>query len=99
MAGKAVVLTSRRLAYAVDKLSKNALIELVVDLARGQIGAEMSDEQLATQIEEWVGPVLRERGDKPANLVAAMKRLDANDQAYREMSGKFTQINAPETPR
>jgi hypothetical protein len=91
MAGKACVLTSRRLAYALDHLSKNALIELIVDRARAQIGLESSDEELATEINQWLAPVARERDDRPINLVALIARLDRNDEDYRNKTGKFTQ--------
>jgi hypothetical protein len=83
MAGKACVLTSRRLAYALDHLSKNALIELVADRARAQIGAEMPDEQLAAEIQEWLNPVVRERGDRPVNLIGCMAKLDKTGKHTR----------------
>lgn len=95
MAGKACILASRTLAFALDELSKNALIDLIVDRAQAQIGAEMSDEQLAREIQGWIDPVIRVRGDRPVSLARAFARLDASEKAYRERTGKFTALGTP----
>lgn len=92
MAGKASVFASRRLWYAIDKMSKNALIDMVVDRVRAEIGEDASDEAIAEKVQEWLGPVARERGDRPVSLLGAMQHLDANDEAYRNKTGKFRQV-------
>lgn len=92
MAGKGLVIAPRRLGYALDALSKNALIDLVADRAMAQIGAEMSDEQLAAEIQGWLSPVIRERGDRPVSLSGLMAKLDKNDEDYRDKTGKSAQV-------
>ncbi len=81
------VLASRLLGYAIDHLSKNTLIDLVVDRARAQIGEEASDEALADEIQNWIRPVLAARGDKPISLDAIMKRRLTSDEKYRLTHG------------
>jgi hypothetical protein len=92
MAGKPTVLAGRRLSYAMDKLPKNALIDLIVDRARAEVGAAASDEVVATTIMGWLDPVFRERGDHPVSLTRTMAILDASDEAYEKMHGQPKQI-------
>jgi hypothetical protein len=93
MAGKAAVLTSKRLHYALDRLSKNALIDLVTDLAVRENGDDKgTDETLAAVIQAWLNPVIRVRGDKPVSLAAHMARLDKYDADYIARRGKFEQV-------
>lgn len=92
MAGKTAILASRPLHYALDKLSKNALIDLVVDRARAQIGEDADDEALADEIQRWINPVLTARQDRLVGLAGAMCQLANNDKDYREKIGKFTQV-------
>ncbi len=92
MAGKTCVFTSRRLYFALDTLSKNALIDLVVDRVRAELGESTSDEVIAEHIQDWLGPVIRERGDKPVSLAGRMAYLDKSDEDYRNKTGKFTQV-------
>ena len=80
---KPPALVSRRLAYGLDTLSKAALVDLVVDLARREIGEDATDDALATTIEQMHGPIARARGDKPPKILDAMRRVDRNDAAYR----------------
>jgi hypothetical protein len=79
VAGKAAILATRRLHYALDKLSKNALIDLVVDRARADIGEDADDEALAETIQRWINPVLTIRQDHLVGLTGAMCALDALD--------------------
>lgn len=94
MAGKASVFAGRRLHYAIDKLSKNALIDLVVDLAKLDIGEEgATEEALAAKITEWMGPISRARGDRPLDLNAQIVYRDARDEEYRTKTGRFRQVD------
>lgn len=82
MAGKASVLASSRLFYAMDKLSKNALIDLIVDRARAEIGEDADDESVAELIEGWIRPVANVRNDRSLSLRSAMADLDAKNADY-----------------
>ena len=94
MAGKGLALATRRIGYALDALSKNALIDLVVDRARAEIGEDTTDEDLANRIQDWIDPVTRARGDRPITLRVLISRLDKNDEDYRNKTGK----HAPAKP-
>jgi hypothetical protein len=92
MAGKASVFASRRLWFAIDRLSKNALIDLVVDRSRAQIGEDASDEQIADYLQPQINTVQRERGDRPLSLMATMCHLDKDDEDYRNKTGRHRQV-------
>ncbi len=73
---KASVTTSKRLFYALDSLSKNTWIDVIVDRAMAEIGEGATDEQLADLIQGWIGPVLLMRNDRPFNIRPAMNFFD-----------------------
>lgn len=83
MAGKPNVLADRSLHYAIDKCSKNTLIDLVWDLAVKQLGDdEATDEAIANLITEWLDPVMTMRGDRRIKLwdhVVALRKRDAEN--------------------
>jgi hypothetical protein len=87
MAGKACVLASRKLAIALDELSKNALIDLVVDRARAELGEDAEDDVVAALIEGWIIPTSHARGDRLVSLSAVMARVEKNDAKYRRTHG------------
>lgn len=96
MAGKRRILTSPRLGYALDKLSKNALIDLVADLADLEFGeGEATDEQVAVIIQGWLGPILRVRKDRPVSLIDLMTKFDASEEDRRNRTGKFAPTPEP----
>lgn len=64
MAGKACVLASSELAFALDRMSKNTMIDLVVDRARAELGEDASDDEVADLLENWARPVFQARGDQ-----------------------------------
>lgn len=85
MAGQKPELCSRRLAYALDKLSKNTLIDIIADLAVMNVGEEgASDEELAGTIQAWVDPVLRVRSGRRIDLAAQMAIFDSHEERYRK---------------
>lgn len=94
MAGKVCVLASRELAYALDKLSKNALIDLVVDRARAEIGEEEADDAVAELIQGWIGPVSRARGDRAVDLLAAIAQLGKFDAKADERAERYRNCKA-----
>lgn len=72
MQGKPSVFCSPRLAFALERLSKGTLMDLVYDLARATLGENCTDEEAAEWITAVVEPVLREREMKPIDLVKEM---------------------------
>jgi hypothetical protein len=83
MAGKACALVSPRLHFALDKLSKNALIDLVADQARLDIGQEdASDADVVRRIQQWLEPIIRARSDRKVNLADAMMTWDRHVETY-----------------
>ncbi len=85
MAGRAPVLASRRLWFALDRLSKNTLIDILVDRARAEDGEEAKDADVARRIQRWLRPVCRLRGDREPKLLDAMARLDKASEEYRKL--------------
>ena len=83
MAGKACVLTSRRLFYAMDELSKNTLIDLVVDRVRAELGEEACDDAVASVIQDWLSPICNLRGGRQHNLKDKMSAFDRIQERYK----------------
>ena len=87
MAGKTTVICSRRLHYALDNLSKNTLIDILVDRAKLETGNDNSDdatdEQIADVIQEWAAGVTAVRADRCPDFRAAIDRIDRSDAGYR----------------
>lgn len=75
MQGKEPVLCTVELGQSIELLTKGALIDLVVDLARRSIGEHSTEEELAEIIEAWSGPVLTARDDRPAKIVKQLHKL------------------------
>lgn len=73
MAGKMTVFASRRLQYAIDKLSKNALIDVLVHRAIEKIGVGASDEQIASVLQEWIAAPCHNRGDRGLSLAGSIR--------------------------
>ena len=74
---KPPILASKRLAQAIASLTKSALIDLVVDLARLEVGNHPSDERLAKVIQNWHSPVARARGERPPDFTKAIQCIDS----------------------
>lgn len=70
MAGKPLTQTeSKALAYAVDCLTKNQMADLLIDLAKLQVGIEdASDEAVLVTLQQWLDPIFRARGDGVVKL-------------------------------
>lgn len=99
MAGKASVLASRPLHYALDSLSKNTLIDFVVDLARAELGEDACDDAVVAWIQGRIDPVVRVRGDKPVFLKRRVQALARNDEDFRNKTGKHRQVSPSEHER
>jgi hypothetical protein len=93
MAGKACVFASRALAYALDGYSKNALIDLVVDLSRGELGETATDEEVMMWVDSKMTPTRNYRQDKVAHLSKRFKIFQDQESKYKlsraEMDSKF----------
>jgi hypothetical protein len=70
MAGKPLTQTnSKAVAFAIDQLTKNQMADILIDLAKRQIGVEdPQDRFLLDQIQEWFNPIAIARGDASVNL-------------------------------
>lgn len=84
MAGKPITRGSRRVAYAVDHLSKNTLADILLDRIAAEIGEEATDEEVLAHLQGWLDTIQRLRGDKPTNLAALLGRIDRADAAYQK---------------
>lgn len=84
MAGKATVFASPRLDYAMQQLSKNTLIDLMLDRVRAEIGADADDETIAAKVQEWLSPVCNHRGDKPPRLIHRLETWDRYEADHRK---------------
>ena len=83
MAGKATVIASRLLAGAIHAMSKNALLDILVDRAIQEAGEGASDDQLAAIIQSWAEPVLRVRSDPVPNIAGRMRRFQKASDKWR----------------
>jgi len=84
MQGNPPVLATRGVAFALDSLSKNTLIDFLADLANSTLGMDAKDETKLELIEQWLEPVQIARGDNPTKLLARLQRLQASDRKYVE---------------
>lgn len=82
MAGKSTVICSRRLHYAMDKLSKNFLIDLVIDGIIAEIGEGVSDEQIADALQSRLETISLHRKDRVVSLRSELARLDKINEGY-----------------
>jgi hypothetical protein len=76
MARKVTVVASDRLADALDHLNKSALIDLVVDRARAEIGEDTTDEDVANYLQPAVDTLCLLRGDPRVELRVRIARFD-----------------------
>ncbi len=89
MAGKLPVFGSRALFYAMDQLSKNTLIDLVTDLARGEIGEGAIDEAVLAWVQRKIEPTHRAREQAPVDLLGRYRRIHDGSDAYRKEHEKM----------
>ncbi|MGH9930996.1 MAG: hypothetical protein ACREA9_17450 [Pyrinomonadaceae bacterium] len=82
MAGKGPAIAPRGVFYALDDLSKNTLIDLVADIAIGEVG-EATPETILAWIQKRIEPIHRARKQCPVDLVGALAKLAASDARYR----------------
>lgn len=82
MAGKNPVLASHHLYLALDVLSKNQLIDFVVDMARAELGESATDAQVIAWIQPKIATIWNHRGDKYQSLQAAYDRRKQNEERF-----------------
>lgn len=74
MAGKPITRGSPRVAYAIGRLSKNTLADIVLDRIGAEIGEDADDEAVLAHLQTWLDTVARLRGDKPVDLIQVKGR-------------------------
>ncbi len=83
MQGKKPAIASLALARVLDKYGKTALIDLVADRARAELGENASDRDVMGLVMRWMVPVSAVRGDRAVDLLALDSRYTENDERYR----------------
>lgn len=83
---KPVTQGSLAAAYALEKLSKNTLIDLVLDRARCETGHadDAQEAELLTIIQGWLSPIAMARGIRAPGLAAEYNRYVVSSEKYRE---------------
>lgn len=95
MAGKSLVLTdSKQLRLALDSLTKNTAIDMLLDLCHQEIGELASDMEIANWFTQTLEPVARVRGDKPINFAGVMARYGKASAEYVALHGSGGTPNA-----
>ena len=85
---KPLVFCSKPLGAAMQRLSKNQLIDLVVDLSRGELGEEADDKQVLAWVQAHIETVWQHRGDRPISLAVDHDNfVKASDEYRRKMQG------------
>jgi hypothetical protein len=86
---KSPVLASSDVAFILDRLSKAALIDLVVDLFNRMHGEDVmgDDEKLLEAFTDAFGPVARVRGDKVPDLFRLLNGKWRQEDAYAKSKG------------
>jgi len=82
---------SRGLSHAIDKLSKNALADVLIDVIRGTVGADATESVVIENLQPFVDTVLRMRKDKPVPLAGGVAEWERHAADYkRRQAGQFT---------
>lgn len=84
MAGKPITRGSGRVAYALDRLTKNTLADVVIDRVLAEVGEDATDEEILHVVQNWLRPVQALRGDRPVILLDELKRLERSEAKYLE---------------
>ena len=82
--GKQSALCSRPLAYALDKLTKNQLIDFAADMARRTLGESATDDEILAWLQDSMGPIWAVRGDKAASLQSAYCQFRTAAERYQQ---------------
>jgi hypothetical protein len=85
---KQCALVSGGTQYAMESLSKTALIDLVFDMLRRADGADAAEEWLLGRLTDYYLPaVCRERGQKVPNLAGKFRKWHRLADEYRAKHG------------
>lgn len=95
MAGKEPITLGREGIYAVDVLSKNTLIDTLIDRIRAGIGESANDAQCLAVLQRWINPVCAMRDDKPPNLLVRFQHV-TNHSAAAAANGTRLRISLPQ---
>jgi hypothetical protein len=87
MGKKHQLFAGKRLAFALDTLSKAAALDILTDLAQREAGEDASDEVLAKTIADFGSAVSRMRGDKSYShaFATALKRWDRAVEQHKRL--------------
>lgn len=66
----------------MDDLSKNTLIDLVIDLARAELGETADAESVLGWVQQKLEPVHRMRNDRPVDLIGRRQWLINRNAKY-----------------
>lgn len=90
--GKPQVFASRRLAYALDAISKNTALDILADLAAKELGIDSAthtpeeERRIAEHISAWHVPVAHVRRDKVLGLADRLTAFDTYSDRYRKLN-------------
>lgn len=87
MQGKAPVIASQPVAYALDMMSKTALMDIIVQQATDELSTParaVTDEMIVALLQARVTKVLAARKDRAINLTAAIVDFQAISDRYRD---------------
>jgi hypothetical protein len=84
MAGKQPVFCSKPLNCAMQNLSKNQLIDYVVDSARMFVGEDATDDQVLDYIQGRMETVWHHRGDRAVSLAEKHAAYVRASEAYQQ---------------
>jgi hypothetical protein len=83
MAGKPLVTVGRAAAYALDQISKNTALDMLVDMVRGELGEDASDEAVLQRLQTTYEAACRLRQQKPTmNLLGLSHRWTRSAQEF-----------------
>jgi hypothetical protein len=88
MAGKATVFANRGVFYAMDGLTKNTLIDFVVDIAIRSVGDDKAtDENILQWVQDNIQVTDNYREQKSVNLLGRLERARLQTQRYLAAKG------------
>ncbi len=75
MHGKALIMLDGAAAIAlIETVSKNQALDMIADIARGELGETATDVAVLEWIEARIAPVLAARYDRPTRVLARYQR-------------------------
>jgi hypothetical protein len=82
MAGKPLVTVGRAAAFALDQISKNTALDMLVDLIRGELGEDASDDAVLMRLQTTYEAACRLRQQTTMNLLGLSHRWTRSAQEF-----------------